>query len=142
MLQVQGRSDLFLILEIIKKVVNIGPICLGIFVDIYFMLIGSIIAGFINFLLNSYYTGKELKYSSWMQMKDVSPSYGVALAVAISVYFFKYLPISNFIILPIKIFVGVGVFFLICEKTQLEEYKEVKGIALQYISKIKKNKHE
>ena len=30
MLQVQGRSDLFLVLEIIKKVIAIGPICLGI----------------------------------------------------------------------------------------------------------------
>lgn len=140
MLQVQGRSDVFLILEIVKKVIAIGPICLGIFVNIYWMLVGSIVFGVINFFLNSYYTGKELGYSSWMQLKDVVPSYGLAFLIAVCVYFFKYLPISYWIILPIQIFVGITVFFLVCEKTQMEEYVEVKGIAKQYLSKLKRNK--
>ncbi len=35
MLQVQGRSDLFLKLEIIKKIIGCGPLILGIFVNIY-----------------------------------------------------------------------------------------------------------
>lgn len=138
MLQVQGRSDIFLILEIVKKVIAIGPICLGIFVNIYWMLIGSIVTGIIAFFLNSYYTGKQLGYSSWMQLKDIAPSYGLALIVALSVYFFKFLPLSNWIILPLQIVVGVIVFFLFCEKTKMEEYVEVKGIALQYLSKMKR----
>ena len=75
MLQVQGRSDIFLILEVVKKIIAIGPICLGIFVDIYWMLVGSIVIGIISFFLNSYYTGKKLGYSSWQQLKDVAPSY-------------------------------------------------------------------
>ncbi len=138
MLQVQGRSDIFLILEIIKKVIAIGPICLGIFVNIYWMLIGTIITGFLSFFLNSYYTGKKLGYSSWMQLKDIAPSYGLSLIIALSVYFFKFLPISNWIILPIQIIIGVIVFFLFCEIIKMEEYMEVKGIALQYLSKLKR----
>ena len=140
MLQVQGRSDIFLYLEIVKKVIAIGPICLGIFVNIYWMLIGLIITGLISFFLNSYYTGKRLGYSSWMQLKDIAPSYGVASLIAISVYFFKYLPISNWIILPVQVMVGISVFFLVCEKIKLGEYKEVKGLAKQYLSKIRRNK--
>lgn len=140
MLQVQGRSDIYLYLEIIKKVIAIGPICLGIFVDVYWMLIGSIITGIIAFFLNSYYTGKKLGYSSWMQLKDIAPSYGIALLIAVCVYFFKYLPLSNWIILPIQIVVGILVFFLVCEKSQLDEYIEVKGMAIQYLSKLKRKK--
>lgn len=139
MLKVQGRSDLFLILEIIKKFIAIGPLCLGIFVDIYWMLIGSIVAGIIAFFLNTYYTGKSLHYSSWMQLKDIAPSYGVALLIAVSVYFFKYLPISYFIVLPIQILVGVSVFFIICESVKLKEYKELKSIALNYLRRIKQH---
>lgn len=138
MLKVQGRSDIFLYLEIIKKIIAIGPICLGIFVDIYWMLIGSIITGIISFYLNSYYTGKKLGYSSWMQIKDVAPSYGVAFLIAISVYFLKYLPFSYWIILPIQIIVGIGVFFIVCETTQLSEYQEVKSIAKGFFVKQKK----
>jgi hypothetical protein len=102
------------------------------------MLVGSIVTGIIAFFLNSYYTGKKLGYSSWMQLKDIAPSYGLSLLIALSVYFFKFLPLSNWIILPIQIVVGVMVFFIFCEKTKMEEYMEVKGIALQYLSKLKR----
>lgn len=137
MLQIQGRTDIFLILEIIKKVIAIAPICLGIFVNIYWMLVGTIITGVIAFFLNSYYTGKKLGYSSWMQLQDVAPSYGLSLLIALSVYFLKYLPLSNWIILPLQIVIGSIVFFTICEKTKMDEYIEVKNMVSQYFSKIK-----
>lgn len=137
MLQVQNRTDIFLYLEIIKKVITVGPICLGIFINIYWMLIGSIIAGIIAFFLNSYYTGRDLGYSSWMQLKDIAPSYGLAVLIALSVYFLKYLPISYWLILPLQIIVGVAVFFLICELTGMEEYQEVKGMVLPILNKLK-----
>lgn len=136
MLQVQGRTDIFLYIEIVKKIIAIGPICLGIFVGIYWMLVGTIITGIIAFFLNSYYTGKKLGYSSWAQLRDIAPSYGISFLIAISVYFFKYLPLSNWIILPIQIIVGMAVFFAVCEMTKLEEYVEVKTMLKQYLSKI------
>lgn len=134
MLQVQGRTDIFLYLEIVKKIIAFGPICLGIFVNIYWMLIGTIITGIISFFLNSFYSGKSLGYSSWMQIKDVAPSYLIAFFVAICVYFFKYMPISNWFILPIQLCVGALVLLGVCEKTKIEEYVELKSIATQYLS--------
>lgn len=138
MLQVQGRSDIFLYLEIVKKIIAIGPLCIGIFFDIYWMLVGSIVTGFICFFLNSYYTGKKLGYSSWKQLKDIAPSYGVALVIAITVYFLKYLPFNHWVILPMQIIVGVIVFFIVCETTKLSEYLEIKNIALSTINKIRR----
>ena len=136
MLQVQGRTDIFLYLEIIKKIILIGPLVLGIFVNIYWMLLGSIIGGFISFFLNSYYSGREIGYTSWMQLKDVAPSYVVASVVALSVYFIKYLPISNWIILPLQLVIGSGVFLLIGETSKMAEYVEVKTITIEYIGKF------
>lgn len=137
MLQIQGRSDIFLFLEIIKKIIAVGPLCLGIFVGIYWMLWGGIIVGIISFFLNSYYTGKELGYSSWQQLKDVTPSYLIAFIVAVSVYFFKFLPVSSFVILPIQFVVGIAVFFGICEIFKPEEYLEVKSLVIEYLKKAK-----
>ena len=128
MLQVQGRSDIYLYLEIIKKIISIGPLCLGIFVGIYWMLWGSLVNGIICFFLNTYYTGKKLHYSSWMQIKDVVPSYGVAFMVAFPIYYMKNLPISNWIILPSQIIVGSSILYLVCETLKLPEYLEVKDI--------------
>ena len=137
MLQVLGRSDIFLILEIIKKIISVLPLALGIFVGIYWMLIGTIITGIISFFLNTYYTGKKLNYTSWMQLKDIVPFYGIALLIAFSVYFLKYLPLSNFIILLIQISVGAAVYFLISESLHLKEYYEMRNIATTYLHKIK-----
>ena len=136
MLQVQNRTDIFLYIEIVKKIISIGPLLLGIFVNIFWMLLATIIAGVISFFLNSYYTGKKLDYSSWMQLKDVGPSYGVAFTIAIAVYFLKFLPISYWIILPLQIVIGGIVLFILCEACKLQEYMEVKSIAREYIGKI------
>ena len=138
MLQVQGRSDIFLYLEIIKKVIAIGPLCIGIFFDIYWMLVASIVTGIISFFLNSYYTGKCLGYSSWKQLKDVIPSYVVAFVVALSIYFLKYLPVSHWVILPMQIIIGILVFFAIGESTKLSEYIEIKNIMIASINKMLK----
>ena len=139
MLQVLGRSDIFLYLEIIKKVIGLVPICIGIFVDIYWMLFASILIGFVSLYLNSWYTGKALSYTFWKQLRDIAPSFGIAFAIAISVYFFKYLPISNWLILPIQIVVGTVVCIIVCRKSQLEEYKEVLGMIQPLWNKIKRN---
>lgn len=138
MLKVQGRTDIFLYVEIAKKTILLGPLFVGAFVGIYWMLVMSIFASVICFFLNSFYTGKSLGYSSWMQLKDVAPSYGVALAVAVPVYFLKYLPLTYWVVLPMQILVGAVIFFLLCEKTKLIEYQEVKIIAIGYTRKLKR----
>lgn len=138
MLKVQGRSDLFLVLEIIKQTIGLAPLFVGAFVGIIPMLYVNIVTGIINYFLNSYYSGKLLGYSSWMQIKDVSLSYGIATAVALSVWFLKYLPLSNWIILPLQILVGIVVLVGLCRIYNLEEYQETKKIVIPYISKLKR----
>ena len=137
MLQVQGRSDLFLKLELIKKIIAIAPLLLGIFVGIYWMLSGTIVTGIIAFFLNSHYSGKLVGYSSLDQLCDVAPSYGIALVISLTVYFIKYLPISSFIILPLQILVGLMVFYFSCKTLEIVEYEDIKLIVMQYIDKIK-----
>lgn len=136
MLQVQGRSDLFLKLEIFKKVVGIIPLLLGIFIDIYWMLWGSVLAGIFAYYLNSYYSGKYLSYSLWAQVKDIMPSFGVAAVMAVITYLVSLLPLSPFVLLVLQIFTGTLVTIALCEIFKLEEYKEVKGMVLSVFHKI------
>lgn len=137
MLQVLGRSDLFLGLEIIKKIIGILPLYVCVVFGILPMLYVNIITGVICYFLNSYFTGKFIGYSSWMQLRDVSSSYCLALIISLAVYFLKYLPITNWIILPTQILIGTILFFIICESIMMEEYVEVKSILMSIISKLK-----
>jgi O-antigen/teichoic acid export membrane protein len=138
MLQVQGRSDLFLGLEIVKKIIALGPLFIGAFVGIIPMLFTNIISTIIAFLLNSYYSGKFLGYTSWMQIKDIIPSYAVATTIALSVFFLKYLPLSSWLILPVQLLLGIIIFLIICWVTNIQEYKEIKGMFSSGIRKINK----
>lgn len=137
MLQVQGRSDLFLGLEIVKKAIAIGPLVVGAVVGIIPMLYTNLLVGIISFFLNSYYSGRLLGYTCWMQIKDVAPSYGIAAAVALLVWGVGFLPLSNWIILPIQLFLGFGMFILLCKITGINEFNEVLGLLKPYIGKIK-----
>lgn len=138
MLQVQGRSDLFLGLEIVKKIIGIAPLAVCYFYGVMTMLYVTLVTSVINYFLNSYFPGKLLGYTSWMQLKDIAPSYGIATLIALSVYFLKYLPSSYWFILPLQISLGIIIFFLVCEKTKLEEYQESKAIVQPIITKLKK----
>lgn len=135
MLQVQGRSDLFLKLEIIKKCIAVVPLLLGIYIDIYWMLLGSVVAGWIAYYLNAYYSGPYLQYSVWAQIKDILPSMLLSLGMAITVFLIGLLPISPYLLLPIQIATGAAIVFGVCEMTKLTEYMQIKDIALSILKK-------
>ena len=135
MLQVQGRSDLFLKLEIIKKCIAVLPLLLGIFVDIYWMLGGSVIVGWISYYLNAYYSGPYLNYGVIEQIRDLLPSIALSLGMALIVYLIGYLPLSPYALLPIQIVCGAGIVFLVCEWTHLEEYMQIRQIALTILKR-------
>lgn len=127
-LQVLGRSDIFLYLEILKKIVGLVPITVGIFCGIYYMLLVSVFTGFISLYLNAWYTGKTLNYTYWKQLKDIAPSYLTAFIIAFAVFFLKYLALPYYGVLALQIFVGVVTGFVVSEIFKFEEYLEIKSI--------------
>jgi hypothetical protein len=128
MLKVQGRSDLFLGLEIVKKIISLVPLFVGAFVGIMPMLVVNILVGIIGYFLNSYYSGRMLGYSSWMQLRDIAPSYALAIAIALPVWFLKFLPLSYWIVLPMQVLVGAFTFLAVCKVTKINEYSEILNI--------------
>lgn len=127
MLQVQGRSDLFLYLEIIRKVILVAPLFVGIYIGILPMLYTSIITSIMCYFVNSYYSGKMVGYSTWMQIKDVALFYLIAIIVFVSIYFLKFLPISNWCVLFIQLLAGFIVVISLCSILNLEEYFFIKN---------------
>lgn len=135
MLKVKGRSDLFLKLEIIKKSIGVIPLLLGIFVDIYWMLVGSVILGFISYFLNSYYSGREINYSTKEQVKDILPSFLIALIMAACVYLISFADINLFYMLGIQLVVGFLLTILLSKLFKSQEYKEMRQIVFSFINK-------
>ena len=130
MLQVQGRSDLFLKLEIIKKIVAVGPILLGIFISIEWMLWGSVLAGLFSYWLNSFYSGKMIDYGSLAQLRDIAPSFGVAFVMMAALYALTLTELPPVALLAVQLIAGAGIAIGLCELLRLEEYYELKNIVI------------
>lgn len=135
MLKVQGRSDLFLKLEIIKKTVAVGPVLLGIFVSIKWMLWGSLVSSVFAYYLNSYYSGRMIGYSMLSQVKDILPSLGIAAVMAVPVYLISLLGLSSILTLFIQLCTGAAIVILLSEFFRLNEYLELKSIVLSFFKR-------
>lgn len=134
-LQVKGRSDLFLRLEIIKKTIAVGPIVIGIFCGIEYMLWGSVLTSFIGYYLNSYYSADLIKYSTASQIKDVLPTFFVSLVVAVIMWGISFMDCSVYIVLPVQIVAGLFIALFIYEKLKLDEYIELRDLVLHSIKR-------
>lgn len=135
MLQVQGRSDLFLKLEILKKIIGIGPLLLGIFVNIKWMLWGSVAAGVFDYFLNSYYSGKFIGYSTRAQIKDILPSLCIASVMCACVFALTLLDLRPIWMLLVQLCAGAAIAIGLSEAFRLPEYKELKTIVINALKK-------
>ena len=87
LLQVKGRSDLFLKLEIYKKIVGVCILCITIPMGLIAMCIGSLFSSMIALIINTYYTGKLIGVGFIRQMRDLFPIFILSVSMGIIVYF-------------------------------------------------------
>jgi teichuronic acid exporter len=85
-LKVKGRSDLFLKLEIIKKVLTVIALVIGFQFGIYGILYSSVAVSVIAFWINTYYTDRFINYSSGQQALDILPAILLAILCSGVVY--------------------------------------------------------
>lgn len=136
-LLVKGRSDLNLKINVINNMLIIIPVLIGIFTNIYWMLIVDVIRNYVAYYLNAYYNKSLLGYSFFNQIKDIVPSFLIALSAAIPVYLLGLLPFPTLTIFPFQIVVWLSLSIVICEILKLPEYIELKGIVISAIKRKK-----
>lgn len=73
LLQVKGRSDLFLRLEIIKRIMGVIMLCVTIPLGLMAMCYGCVLMSVISLVINAYYTGKLIHVGFIKQMGDLMP---------------------------------------------------------------------
>jgi O-antigen/teichoic acid export membrane protein len=131
MLNVKGRSDLFLRLEIIKKILAIPIIIIGVLYGIKMMITGMIFISLISYYLNSYWSGKIVGYPMREQVLDIMPSFGIGLSNGIFVFISGYLMPDIYLLkLILQISIGAGITVLICELFRPNEYLFIKDMII------------
>lgn len=129
MLNVKGRSDLFLNLEIIKKILAIPTIIIGIIWGIKIMIFGMWINSLIAYYLNSYYSGRLINYPLKEQIKDILPGLIYALIMGAAVFLSGlFLPVNYLVKLMIQLVFGIVLVLGFGELFKFEPYIEIKEI--------------
>ena len=136
-LQVKGRSDLLLKLEIIKKIIAVGPLILGVLFSIEYMLWGSVFTSLIVYFLNSYYSANLINYPTKDQIKDILPTFLVSVVTAAAMWSLTLLSLSNWLLLPLQCLLGIILAVFIYERLRLPEYVEVKQLAFSLLRRKK-----
>jgi O-antigen/teichoic acid export membrane protein len=141
LLNVLGRSDLFLKLEIIKKLIVIPTIIIGIFWGIKIMILGMWVNTLIAYYLNSYYSGKFISYSTNEQLRDIMPSFFLALSMGVIVFFLgKFIVTSYILKFVLQIISGILITLVASEIFKPEPYMYIKDVAVDKIKILKHGK--
>ena len=120
-----GRSDIFLKLEIIKKVIGVIAILVsvpfGVFAIAFSGLLNTIVASVVNAFPNK----KLLDYGYVDQIKDIMPAVICSVFMGLGVWLIGLLPIAPLLLLVIQVLSGGLIYILLSVVFKLESFNYV-----------------
>ena len=116
LLQVKGRSDLFLRLEIIKKTISLAILFASIPFGVIGICVSKIIYTQIAVYINTYYTGKLFKLGYITQLKDFSGFFVKSLLACIPAYILTFFELNKVLSLIVGCSSSVLIYCLLLRK--------------------------
>lgn len=141
LLQVKGRSDLFLRLEIIKKIVGIVILVICVLHGIIWMAVGGVASSVFALLINTYYTGKMINVGFFKQMSDLLPILLISLIMWGAIVSINILISNSYVELLIDVTLGAIIYILSSKLFLKAELQEVLNL-LPPLFKTKIKKYE
>lgn len=140
-LQVKGRSDLFLKIDILKII--IGLISIGIVVYLKLGIYGLLCSIFINsqfaFFTNSYFSEKYISYSTKEQIKDMLPALINSVLMGTIVYLSgQMLPLNDLVKLLLLLVIGILTYIGISKLARVEELNTLYQLIKTIVQKLRK----
>lgn len=124
-IKAMGRSDEFLKLEIIKKLIGIISIIVSIPFGVHVMAIAYLITGPISAVINAFPNKRLLNYSFKEQFEDLVPCIGLSLFMGLIVCPIQYLPIDNIMIIILQVILGAIIYVIGSRLFRLDMFFEL-----------------
>jgi len=134
MLTVLGRSDRFLKLEIIKKILVVPALAAGIYWGIKVLIIFMCFNSIVSYYINSYWSGSMIDYRLKEQIVDILPSFALAVVIGIAVWSVSL--VAHFVppvVLLIQTAVGLSILIAVGESLKMETYFQLREIVASTI---------
>lgn len=145
-IKAMGRSDMFLKLEIIKKIVGLIAVLVTFRISVMAMVLSLLVTSVLGQLINSWPNKKLMNYGYLEQLKDILPGILLAAVMGIAVYCVRFFNLNEWITLIIQVPLGVVIYIALSVVLKLEPFfyciKTVKPVVLKMFKKEKKNNNE
>lgn len=135
LLQVEGRSDYFLKLEIIKKIQGVIVLCITIPLGLVTMCYGRVVSSVLCLVYNTYYTKKLIDYGFASQMKDLLPILAHSLVMGVIVWMIVLFLPSLWLQLVVGVIAGAAYYLVGAYIMRFDELNEL--LSLLHIRKNK-----
>ena len=134
-----GRSDITLVLEIVKTVMGLIPVVFGIIFSVEALLWSMVGVSFILFVVHAAYVSKVIHYSVGRQLADILPTLCVSIVMALIVNAMNMLTMPQWLLLLLQICAGGTIVVLAYEFVyKSTEYRDIKNELFRLIRKIGK----
>lgn len=125
-----GRSDLFLGLEIAKKIVGIIALLSTMFISVEAMAYSLLLVSVLSQIINSWPNRKLLNYRYVEQVKDILPCCLLAAAMGVIVKLIELLGLSDIVTICIQIPLGAGIYILGSKIFRIESFSYLLDILI------------
>lgn len=127
-IKAMGRSDLFLKLEIIKKVFGVIILLVTLQYGVYVMALSLLFTSVMSQLINSWPNAKLLDYAYGHQLMDMLPAILLSLVMGAAVYPIQLFGWSDWVTLPVQVIAGTAVYILGSVIFRLDSFSYLLGI--------------
>ena len=105
-----GRSDLFLKLEIVKKIVGLAILSVAMWFGVKAIALSLLLTTALSIIINSWPNRKLLNYTLLEQLKDIFPNIFLALVMGALVWLIGLIPLHYIAVLTIQVVTGIIVY--------------------------------
>lgn len=134
-IKAMGRSDLFLKLEIVKKVVGLIALVSTMFISVEAMAFSLLVVSVISQIINSWPNRRLLDYGYRNQLMDMMPQICLSLFMGGIVFTVSFLHLSDVIMLVIQVPLGVFIYVVLSKLFHIDSFDYVLGIVKGLIKK-------
>lgn len=126
LLMVSGRSDIYLKLEIQKKILGVIMLAVTLPISVMALVWGNLVYSIILLVVNTHYTSKLIHVSLLTQLKDVMPSWLLSFAMFLCVFGYAHLVDNYYAQIGGGFVIGVAVYLTGAYLFKFKEINEVK----------------
>lgn len=138
-IKAMGRSDLFLKLEIIKKVIGVAVLAVTLPYGVYAMALSLLFTSVLSQLINSWPNAKLLGYSYAKQLKDMLPAILLSIVMGLVVYPISFFGWSDWLTLPVQVVVGAAVYIAGSVVFKLDSFNYLLSILKKFVRRGEAN---